>query len=122
MRTLLWIGMALTIAVGGCSNDSATTGPQVMPVKLNVRVSALFHPPVGATVQVQNLSASTDTSGLAVFHSDINTLIPNHTYKISVIANGLVQAFPDADTIRIPSSPNEPSGYFLQTVVQMIPQ
>jgi hypothetical protein len=119
---VLTVISALAFGCIGCSNDSGTTGPQTMPVKLDVRVYQPLHPVIGAMVLVANLNAVTDTSGLAVFHTDINTLVPNHTYKITAIAATFVQAFPEADTIRIPSSPNEPSGYFLYTTVQMMPK
>ena len=122
MRTyaFLLLGAALILLVE-CSNDSGTSGPETLPVELDVRAQAGFCSVSGATVQVQNLSAVTDTYGLAVFHSDINILVPNHTYKITVIAGGLVQTFPDADTIRVPSSPKEPSGYVLFATVHMMP-
>jgi hypothetical protein len=90
---------------------AGTTGPQTMPVELNARVSAIGH----------HMNAVTDTENLAVFHTDINTLMPNHFYQISVIAAGLVQAVPEEDTVIIPSSSNEPSGYVLAITVQMIP-
>lgn len=93
-----------------------------MPVELDVRVYQPLHPVIGAMCLVVNLNAVTDTSGLAVFHTDINTLVPNHTYKIKVIAAIFDQVSPEADTIRIPSSPNEPSGYFLAITVQMKPK
>jgi hypothetical protein len=92
-----------------------------MAVELSVWVYEPFHAIRGATVQVQNQNAVTDTAGLAVFHTDINTLVPNHTYKIKVIAATFIQAFPEADTIRIPSTPNEPSGFILGKTVQMKP-
>jgi hypothetical protein len=121
VSTFLLIGAALTLG-GGCSNDSGTSGPQVMAVELSVRVLEPLHAIRGATVQVQNQNAVTDTSGLAVFHTDINSLVPNHTYTIQVIAATFIQVSPEGDTIRIPSSPNEPSGYVLQTTVFMRPQ
>lgn len=93
-----------------------------MAVDLSVRVYEPLHAIHGATVQVQNLNAVTDNAGLAVFHTDINTLVPNHTYKSTVIAATFIQVSPEGDTIRIPSSPNEPSGYVLQTTVFMKPQ
>ncbi len=122
MRTyaFLLLGAALILLVE-CSNDSGTSGPETLPVELSVRVQCGIQGVSGAIVQVQNLSAVTDNSGLAMFHSDINIFVPNHTYKITVIAGGLVQAFPDADTIRVPSSPTDPSGYFLDTRVHMMP-
>ena len=124
MRPLAALVFSATLALNlvGCSNDSGTSGPQVMPVELDVRVYQPLHPIQGATVQINNLNAVSDTAGLAVFHTDINTLMPNHTYKIMVVAALFVQVSPEGDTIRIPSSPNEPSGYFLQTVVQMKPK
>jgi hypothetical protein len=93
-----------------------------MAVELSVRVLEPLHAIRGATVQVQNQNAVTDTAGLAVFHTDINSLVPNHTYTIKVIAATFIQVSPEGDTIRIPSSPNEPSGYVLQTTVFMRPQ
>jgi hypothetical protein len=117
----LFLGAALILG-GGCSNDSGTSGPQVMAVELSVRVLEPLHAIRGATVQVQNQNAVTDTAGLAVFHTDINSLVPNHTYSIKVIAATFIQVSPEGDTIRIPSSPNEPSGYVLQTTVFMRPQ
>lgn len=122
MKTLLGLGMALVLVAGGCSNDSGTTGPQTMPVELNVRVYQPLHPISGATVQTANMNAVTDTSGLAVFHTDINTLIPNHTYKITVVAALFVQVSPDADTVIVPSAPNLPNGYQLNKTVQMKPE
>jgi hypothetical protein len=103
----------------GCSNQSDTTGPQAMPVELSVWVQEPFHGVSGATVMVANMRAVTDTSGLAVFQTDINVLLPNHTYSITVTAPGFTQAFPEADTVRIPSSPNQPNRYELVTTVQM---
>ena len=91
-----------------------------MPVELSVRVISGFHGIVGATVLIANLRETTqDTTGLVIFHSDINTLLPNHTYRITVAGTGLIQAFPDGDTMRIPSVPNMPSGYDLETNVYM---
>jgi len=120
MRTCVFVLLGAALALGGgCSNDSGTSGPQVMAVELDVRVSGIGNPVKNATVQVQNMNANTDNEGLAVLHSDINTMIPNHTYGITVFAAGLVQASPEADTIRIPSTPNQPSGYVLETTVQM---
>ncbi len=120
-RLVLCAAAALALNVSGCSNDSGTTGPETMPVELSVRAMDAFHGVRGGTVQVRNLSAVTDTGGLAVFHTDINTLLPNHTYRITVIAGSLVQAFPEADTVRIPSAPNQPWGYLLETTVYMKP-
>lgn len=131
MRLLsgLILPATLWLTAAGCSNDSGTTGPQTMPVELSVRVVEAFHGVRGGTVQVlnlrsgdvsPNLSAVTDTSGLAVFHSNINVLIPNHTYKFTVIAGVLIQSFPQQDTIRIPSAPNTASGYELATTVYMM--
>lgn len=117
--SFLLLGAALALG-GGCSNDSGTSGPQVMPVELDVRVMQPLHAIQGATVYVSNLTAVTNSEGLATFHTDINTLFPNQTYAITVAANGFIKAFPEPDTIRIPSSPNEPSGYVLETTVQMI--
>ena len=116
----LLLGAALALG-GGCSNDSGTSGPQVMPVELDVRVMQPLHAIQGATVFVSNLTAVTNSEGLATFHTDINTLIPNQTYTITVAASGFIKAFPEPDTIRIPSSPNEPSGYVLEATVQMKP-
>lgn len=114
----LLLGAALALG-GGCSNDSGTSGPQVMPVELDVRVIVPPHPVPYAVVRVLNMNAITNSDGLATFHTDINTLMPNNTYPIMVAANGLVQVSPEGDTIRVPSSPNETSGYLLQAMVQM---
>jgi hypothetical protein len=93
-----------------------------MVVDLSVRVLNAFHGVAGATVLIANLRAVTqDTTGLVKFHSDINTLLPNHTYRITVVGTGLIQAFPEADTVRIPSTPNMPWGYDLETNVFMKP-
>jgi len=116
---ILLLGIPALVLLG-CSNESGTSGPETMPVNLSVRVINALHGMAGATVIVANLSATTpDTSGLVTFHSDINTLIPNHTYKITVVGTGLIQAFPDADTVRIPSAPNRSWGYDLETDVLM---
>jgi len=90
-----------------------------MPVELSVRAEAPFHGVRDGTVLVANMRAVTDTSGLAVFQTDINVLMPNHTYRIIVDAPLFVQITPEADTIRIPSSPNQPTGYVLDTVIFM---
>ncbi len=124
MRPLAVLAVSATLALNlaGCSNDSGTSGPQVMAVELDVRIYQPLHPIQGAIVQINNLNAVSDTAGLAVVQTDINTLMPNHTYKIAVIAALFDQVSPEGDTIRIPSSPNEPSGYSLETVVQMKPK
>jgi hypothetical protein len=116
---ILLLGIPALVLLG-CSNESGTSGPETMPVNLSVRVINALHGMAGATVIVANLQATTqDTSGLVTFHSDINTLIPNHTYKITVVGTGLIQASPDADTVRIPSAPNRSWGYDLETYVLM---
>jgi hypothetical protein len=118
----LLLGTALALG-GGCSNDSGTSGPQVMTVELDVTVYQPGpHPVIGATVQVQNMTAVTDTLGLAIIKSDINTLVPNNTYTITVIAAIFKQTSPLGDTIRIQSSPNEPSGYLYPITVSMEPK
>src|SRR5512137_1653058 len=118
----LLLGAALALG-GGCSNDSGTSGPQVMPVELDVTVYQPGpHPVVGATVLVQNMTAVTDHSGLAIIKSDINTLVPTKTYTITVIAALFVQVSPKGDTIRIENSPNEPSGYLYPITVSMVPK
>jgi len=120
---LILVICAMLLWTTGCSNDSGTTGPQTMPVELIVSVQDAFHGVRGGTVQVlnlrsgdvsPNLSAVTDTAGFAVFHSNINVLVPNHTYKFTVNAGVLIQAFPNQDTILIPNAPNTPSGYDLE--------
>jgi hypothetical protein len=117
---VLCAATALALKISGCSNDSVTSGPQTMAVELSVKVYSGFHGLAGATVLIANLRAVTqDTMGLVIFHSDINTLLPNHTYRITVVGTGLIQAFPEADTVRIPSAPNMPSGYDLETSVYM---
>jgi len=122
MKSFLFFAFlaGVALSVGGCSNDTGTSGPETMPVELSVRVLSAFHGVAGATVLIANLRAVTqDTTGLVIFHSDINTLLPNHTYRITVVGTGLIQAFPDADTVRIPSAPNMPSGYDLENNVYM---
>ena len=122
MRSLavFTVSAILALSIAGCSNDSGTSGPQTMAVELSVKVYSGFHGVAGATVLIANLRAVTqDTMGLVIFHSDINTLVPNHTYRITVAGTGLIQAFPEADTVRIPSAPNMPWGYDLETNVYM---
>jgi hypothetical protein len=120
--SFLLLGAALALG-GGCSNDSGTTEPQMWPVELDVRVFQPGpHPVIGAMVKVVNMNVVTDTSGLAIIKSDINTLMPNNTYKITVTAGIFVQAFPDWDTIRIESTPTEPSGYLYSITVNMVPK
>jgi hypothetical protein len=107
--------------LAGCSNQSDPTGPQAMPVELSVYVVEPLHPVNGATVIVANMKMITDTSGFAIFQTDINVLLPNHTYQIYANRGNLIQAFPEADTVIVPSAPNTPTGYFLEKTVQMKP-
>lgn len=119
---LLLLGFA-ALLLTGCSNQSGTAGPETIPVELSVWVLQPLRGIAGATVFFANMKAVTpDTTGLVVFHTDINVLVPNHTYQIVVSAPGFVQAFPGADTVRIPSVPDDPyTGYHLVARVQMKP-
>jgi hypothetical protein len=113
----------------GCSNDSGTSGPQTIAVELNATAQGAFHGVPGATVMVfnqragdppPNLTAVTDTGGVAHFATNINVLLPNHVYKLTVLEHGgWVQAYPNEDTLAIPSTPNFPNGYVLDYTVQM---
>jgi len=119
----------LALSIAGCSNDSGTSGPQTLIVQLNVRAQGAFHGVPGATVMVfnqragdppPNLTAVTDTGGVAHFATNINVLLPNHVYKLTVLDHGgWVQAYPNEDTLAIPSTPNFPNGYVLDYTVQM---
>ena len=119
----------LALSIAGCSNDSGTSGPQTLTVQLNVRAQGAFHGVPGATVLVfnqragdppPNLTAVTDTGGVAHFATNIDVLLPNHVYKLTVLDHGgWVQAFPKEDTLAIPSTPNFPGGYILDYTVQM---
>lgn len=117
-----WILLGCLLLSSGCSNDSGTSGPETMSVELSVWVQEPFHGARNTTVQVAGMSAVTDTSGLAVFRSDINILVPNHTYQIVVVSPVFMQSTPEADTIKIPSSPNRPNGYVLETYVFVKPR
>ena len=131
MRTLAVLTIAATLALScsGCSNDSGTSGPQTLTVQLNVRAQGAFHGVPGATILVfnqragdppPNLTAVTDTGGVAHFATNIDVLLPNHVYKFTVLDHGgWVQAFINEDTLAIPSTPNFPSGYVLDYTVQM---
>lgn len=120
MKMFFFQIMALALVLTGCSNDSGTTGPQVMPVDLTVTVGYIFHGVPNATVLVVNLKEVTkDTTGVVTFHTDINTLLPNHKYPISVIAPGLVQDTTEDDTVRVPNAPNTANGYDLQYFIHM---
>jgi hypothetical protein len=119
----------LALSYSGCSNDSGTSGPETLPVELNVTAQGMFNGVPGASVLVfnqrpgdppPNLTAVTDTGGVAHFATNINVLLPNHVYKITVLEHGgWIQAYPNEDTLAIPSTPNFPSGYVLDYTVQM---
>lgn len=131
MKPLAALAVAVTLALSaaGCSNDSGTSGPETLPVELNVTAQGMFHGVPGATVLVfnqrpgdppPNLTAVTDTGGVAHFATNINVLLPNHVYKLTVLEHGgWVQAYPNEDTLVIPSQPNIPNGYLLEQTVQM---
>ncbi len=122
MRPYAFVLLGAVLVLGaGCSNDSGTSGPEAMAVELSVRAMEPFHGVSGATVLVENLKGITNSEGLAVFHTDINVLAPNHSYRIIVNAGNLIQAFPESDTVIVPSAPNMPSGYILEKTVQMKP-
>jgi len=121
-RSFIWLLGIPALVLLGCSNESGTSGPETMTVELDVRVQAGLQSVSGATVMVQNLSAVTDNSGLAVIHTDINTLHPTQTYPITVTHPSFVQISPDQDTVIIPNSPNKSSGYVLDKTVQMKPK
>jgi hypothetical protein len=126
---VLAVSAILALNLAGCSNDSGTSGPQTLTVQLNVRAQGAFHGVPGATVLVfnqragdppPNLTAVTDTGGVAHFATNINVLLPNHVYKLTVLEHGgWVQAYPNEDTLAIPSTPNFPNGYVLDYTVQM---
>lgn len=131
MRPLATLVVSATLALNlaGCSNDSGTSGPQTLTVQLNVRAQGAFHGVPGATVLVfnqrpgdppPNLTAVTDTGGVAHLATNIDVLLPNHVYKLTVLDHGgWVQAFPNEDTLVIPSTPNFPGGYIMDYTVQM---
>ena len=131
MRLFAVLTVVATLALGcsGCSNDSGTTGPQTMSVELDVTAQGMFHGVPGATILVfnqrsgdppPNLTAVTDTGGVAHFATNINVLLPNHVYKLTVLEHGgWVQAYPNEDTLVIPPQPNIPNGYLLEQTVQM---
>jgi len=116
---ILLLGIPALVLLG-CSN-SGTSGPETMTVELDVLAVEPFHNVSGAKVIVLNLTAVTDTSGSAVIKTDINTLHPTQTYQIYVTHPNFTQAFPDQDTVIVPSAPNNPSGtgYILSKTVQM---
>lgn len=128
---LFLMAVTLTLLPNGCSNESTTSGPVTIPVKLAVSVS-FMNPTSGATVNVLNyfpndpgvhLQSVTDKNGYATFETDFNVLLPNHLYRIQVPdIDGLTQAFPDQDTLRIPSAPNHGNSYDLFTTVSMKPK
>jgi hypothetical protein len=126
---LIFCSIVVAGLFSGCSNDSGTSGPQTIAVELNVTAQGIFHGVPGATVLVfnqragdppPNLTAVTDTGGVAHFATNINVLLPNHVYKLTVLEHGgWVQAYPNEDTLAIPSTPNFPNGYVLDYTVQM---
>jgi hypothetical protein len=128
---LLLMAATLALFPEGCSNESTTSGPVTIPVKLSVSVS-FINPTPGATVNVLNyspndpgvnLQAKTDNSGYAEFNTDFNVLLPNHIYKVKVQdIDGLKQANPDQDTVWVPSSPNYPDHYELYRPISMMPK
>jgi hypothetical protein len=126
---LVFCSIVLAGLFSRCSNDSGPNGPETLPVELNVTAQGMFNGVPGASVMVfnqrpgdppANLTAVTDTGGVAHFATNINVLLPNHVYKIIVPEHGgWIQAYPNRDTLVIPSQPNIPNGYLLEQTVQM---
>jgi len=129
---LMIVLVFLVLSPLGCSNESTTSGPVTIPVKLTVSVSSPMCPTSGAMVNVLNysptdpavyLQAKTDNSGYAEFNTDFDVVLPNHIYKFKVQdIYGLKQATPDQDTVWVPSSPNYPDHYEFYRPISMMPK
>jgi len=119
---LLLMAATLALLPDGCSNESTTSGPVTLPVKLTVNLIYL-RPLTGATVFVSNLETKTDNEGTAVFNTTIDVLFPNCSYAIRVPDfQDATQAYPETDSVKIPSEPTTAYGWDLNTWVLMQPK